>query len=338
MKKTNYEIFLETVEHVFSGCKFQHENILRELSPTILSTSDLLRYFEVPKNPYEMYLKKLPESFKRAVRSELYRADTGWITRSKYEKKVLQYPFEGQSYLVPILSDPAVGIDSSDTSKSKIIVSAFFDNYGAAMSYLENHLHIPKRKNPVEFRWNKLDPKFKQKIHQNIDVLLNLSCKAVLVLNTNFINILRKMTTNNFINMIDGCFTGYNKDPVQNINFRRELRHSFFKCINNIPTHCDPDFLPLRPEKIVRLLVRQLSKYNDEVQHNLPLYAPLTSEESEPIQVADLLAGVINMKISNEESPPHPFSQLFFNRKKLSKKYRKVGVFVKAYFWLREGS
>lgn len=337
MKKTNYRIFLETVERVFSGCKFQHENILRELSPTILSTSDLLGYSEEPKNPYEMYLKQLPESFKRSVRSELYRADTGWITRSKDEKRILQYPFEGQSYLVPIMSDPAVGIDSSDTSESKIIVFAFYDNYGAATSYLENHLHIPKSKNPVEFKWNKLDPKFRHMIHQNIEVILNLSCKAVFIVNTNFINILRKMNTNNFINMIDGCFTGYNKDPVQNINFRRELRHKFFECINNTPTHCDPDFLSIRPERIVRLLVRLLSKYNDEPQPNVPLYALLTSEESEPIQISDLLAGVINMKISNEENPPHPFSQLFFNTKKLSKKYREAGVFIKAYFWLREG-
>jgi len=338
MKKTNYEIFLETVKNVFSGCTFQHENILRELSPTIVSTSDFLRYFEEPKNPYEMYLKQLPESFKRAVRSELYRAETGWITRSNNEKRVLQYQFERQTYLIPILLDPAVGIDSSGTPESTIIVFAFYDNYGAAISYLENHLHIPKSKNPTEFKWNKLDPKYKRVIHQNIDVILNLSCKAVFIVNTNFINILRKMTTNIFINIIDGCFTGYEKDPVQNINFRRELRHKLFDCINNIPTHCDSDFLPLRPEKIVRLLVRLLSKYNGEPQQNLPLYAPLTSEESEPIQVTDLLAGVINMKTSNEENPPHPFSQLFFNTKKLSKKYRNAGVFVKAHYWLREGS
>ena len=100
MKKTNYEVFIESVENVFSGCKFQYEKILREIYPTILSTRDLLGYIDEPKNPYEMYLKQLPESFKRAARSELYRADTGWIPKSKHERRVLHYPLEGQSYLV----------------------------------------------------------------------------------------------------------------------------------------------------------------------------------------------------------------------------------------------
>ena len=334
MKKTNYDVFLETVEKIFIGCKYYHENVLREVNPTILSSSDLIRYIDEPKNPYEMYLKQLPESFKRAVRSELYRADTGWITRSKDERKVLRYTHEGQSYLVPFLSNAAVGIDTSDLSKSKIIVIAFYNNYEAAIQYFENHLRIPRSKNPVEFKWNKLDPKFRQVVHDNMDIILNISCKAVFIMNTNFINKLGKMNANIFINMIDGCFTGYNLHPVQNLHFRKELRRRLFALANNTPSHCDSD-LPLRPERVVRLLVRVLSKYNDEPQPCTPLYAPLTSEESEPIQVTDLLAGVINSKISDEENPPYPFSPLFYNTKKLSKKYREEGVFVKAYYWLR---
>jgi len=336
MKKTNYEVFVETVQHVFSGCKFQHEKTLREIRPTILSSRDLIGHIDVPKNTYEMYLHQLPESFKRAARSELYRADTGWIDKSKNERRVLHYPSESQSYFVPFFSDAAVGIDSSGLSESKIIVFAFFDNYGAAIKYFENHLHIPKSKDPVEFKWNKLDKKYKELLYQNIEVILNLSCKAILIVNTNFLNNVRKLSANVFINMIDGCFTGYSLHPVQNLVFRRSLRQRFFQLINNIPTHCDSDFSPLRPERVVRLLVRQLSTDKGEPQHYLPLYAPLTSEESEPIQVTDLLAGVINLKLSNEENPPNPFSQLYFNTKKLSKEYREAEVFVKGYFWFRD--
>lgn len=338
MKKTNYDIFLETVQNVFFGCKFQHENVLRDLNPTILSTSDLLQFIEEPKNPFEMYLKKLPNSFKAAVRSELYRADVGWLARSKDEKRILRFTFKGYTYLVPILSDPAVGIDSSGLSDSKIIVIAFYDNYKAAIEYLENHLQIPKNKNPVEFKWNKLGPKLKKIIYENIDIILKISCNAVFVINTNFINVLRKMNTNMFINMIDGCFTGYELDPIQNLAYREELRRRFFSLGNNTPTHCDSDFLPLRPERVVRLLVRTLSKYKGELQECVPLYAPLTSEESQPIQVTDLLAGVINSKLSAEESPPYPFYPLYFNSKKLSKQYRAAGVYVKAYYWLNEFS
>ena len=118
MKKTNYKIFLETVENVFSGCTFTHDKVTRELTPTILSTSDLLRHIEEPERPYDMYLHQLPDSFKRSVASELYRAETGWLRRSRDERRVLQYTHEGQSYLVPVLSEPAVGIDSSGLKES----------------------------------------------------------------------------------------------------------------------------------------------------------------------------------------------------------------------------
>ena len=165
-----------------------------------------------------------------------------------------------------------------------------------------------------------------------------MSCRAVFIVNTNFLNIFRKINTNIFINIIDGCFTGYNLHPEQNLIFRKGLRRRFFKFADNTPSHCDSDFLPLRPERIVRLLVRILSKYDGETQPCTPLYAPLTSEESDPIQVTDLLAGVLNNKILNDEKPPNPFLPLYYNTKKLSKKYREHGVFVKAYYWFREGS
>lgn len=335
MKKTNYEVFLDTVEHVFSGCTFQHDKVTRELAPTILSTSDLLSHIEEPKNPYEMYLHQLPESFKRSVSSELYRAETGWLQRSKNRRRVLQYTHEGQSYLVPIFSEAAVGIDSSGLNESRIIVFAFYDNHGAAITYLENHLKIPRSKNPVEYKWNKLNEKNRQIIEKQFNVLLNMSCQGVFIVHTNLLDIFRKMNSNIFTNIIEGFFTGYNLDPVQNLIFRRELRRRFFEFVNNTPSHCDSDFLQLRPERVVRLLVRILSRYNDEPRLCTPLYAPVKSEESEPIQVTDLFAGVINNKISSEENPPNPFLPLYYNTKKLSKKYRER-VFVRGYYWLRE--
>lgn len=331
MKLTNFETFIETVQNAFFGCRFIYEEKLRILKPSILTTSDLLKFIDEPATPHEMYLKSLTESFKKNVRSELYRANVGWIARGQRKRQISIYTINGHTYLVPILSDPSVGIDSSGLDKSKLIVICFFKNYGAAIEYFRNHHKIPKSRNPFEYKWNKLNHHYRDILINNFETILKMSCDGAIIIHTNFEEHF-KMNTNIFINIINGCFTGYSLNPTQNISDRKNIRSRCFTLSNNVPCHCDSDFLPLRPVRIVRLLVRTLSTYPSKCT---PLYASLTSEESEPIQVTDIIAGIMSQKLSDDIIPPKPFSHLFFNDKKLSYKYRKAGVYVKAYYWFR---
>ena len=85
----------------------------------------------------------------------------------------------------------------------------------------------------------------------------------------------------------------------------------------------------------MRLLVRTLSKKDGKIQDCTPLYAPLKSEESQPIQIADTIAGVMAMKIRNDEKPPAHMSHLFFDNRKINRKARKKGKFAEAYYWFK---
>ena len=50
-----------------------------------------------------------------------------------------------------------------------------------------------------------------------------------------------------------------------------------------------------------------------------PVGLRFTSEESNPIQVADLIAGVVSQKILQSEDPHSPFHRLFFDARKLQR-------------------
>jgi len=62
----------------------------------------------------------------------------------------------------------------------------------------------------------------------------------------------------------------------------------------------------------------------------------LRSEESPPIQVADIIAGVIGMKIMNNEELPKPLSRLYFDNRKINRRTRRKGKFAKAYYWFNK--
>jgi hypothetical protein len=336
MERKNYDIFIDAINEVFFGCDFKYQDKYRRLNPTILSTNDILKKNPEPITLFDMYLESLPDSFKETARSEMYRKDTGWIPRGLNEQRIRFYSIEDRTYLVPLLSTPTVGIDSSGLTDSRTIVICFFDNYNAAIEYFCNHLKIPKSSSQIEYKWNKLNQYNRSIVLENFIHIISMSCRGILAIHTNFIEKMRMMNTNIFTNMIDGCFTGYRNDPRQNLSFRNNLRSEFFSLCNNIPIHCDPDFLPLKSGRVVRLLVRVLSRINNRPQPCTPLHAEVTSEESNPIQVADLIAGVVSQKILQGEDPPNLFHRLFFDARKLHRKYSSKGVFVKSYYWTRK--
>lgn len=87
------------------------------------------------------------------------------------------------------------------------------------------------------------------------------------------------------------------------LRLRPNLKRKFFNAVNRVPIHCDADFRPLTPEKVVRLLVQTLAKRDQgRFEEYTPLFANLHSHESQPIQIADLMAGAIKTVIENEKS------------------------------------
>jgi hypothetical protein len=131
------------------------------------------------------------------------------------------------------------------------------------------------------------------------------------------------------LSLIEGCFSGYEKDHRYN-RLRPSLKRKFFESINAIETHCDADFRPLSPNKVVRLLVQTLAKQNGgNFKMFTPLFADLRSHESKPIQVSDIIAGMIRTKIENAHNLD-PLKILPFDIRKM-KKYKKTPP--KAYYW-----
>jgi hypothetical protein len=134
---------------------------------------------------------------------------------------------------------------------------------------------------------------------------------------------------NIFANLIEGCFSGYEGDPTQK-NLRPSLKQKFFMATNGVQVHCDSDFTPLTPGKVVRLLVQTLAKQKGGYfESYTPLFANLHSHESKPIQIADIIAGLVKTKIANEDNQ-ETVKSLPYDLRKL-KKYSDNPP--KAYFW-----
>lgn len=107
------------------------------------------------------------------------------------------------------------------------------------------------------------------------------------------------------------------------------VEEEVFQAVNGVEIHCDADFRPLTPEKMVRLLVQTLAKKNGEYESYTPLFANLRSHESKPIQIADIIAGAIRTMIE-KGVPLNPLELLPFDLRKM-KKYSDNPP--KAYFW-----
>jgi hypothetical protein len=158
----------------------------------------------------------------------------------------------------------------------------------------------------------------------------------MMVIDTNLVNSDNHLTKNQLIAMLDGCFTGYANNPDQNAAFRTTLRNNFFQLIDNVQCHCDPDFQSIKPPELVRTLVRILSKRGGKIQQCTPLYAPLRSPESQPIQLTDLIAGSIKTNLVPEADPPLSLKRLYFDERHLSTSDQRRGIYVRAYHWERK--
>lgn len=331
MFRHHYDLFLDTIKRLYFGFHF---NIKREqlyVPPIIPSPYDILKDVSNPIEPIEKFIATLPEDFRRNAKTEMYRSGRGWIDRGLREGKLIKFEHEGNIRLAPKLSSSAVGIDSS----SNIFSVCCFDNYQGGIVYIDKYINIPKSKKKNEYKWQRLDTTNRNTLSKHLKLILNISCRGVFTINTNIINSTNKLTQNQLVGLIEGCFTGYETHPEQNGVLRTKIKNTFFDWCNEIPIHCDPDFQTLRPDKIVKILVQTLSKRKGIVQECTPIFATLESEKSTPIQLSDLIVGTINYKLRNMEDPPQPFKRLLFDNRKLSKKLRREHRWAKGYYWLR---
>ncbi len=80
---------------------------------------------------------------------------------------------------------------------------------------------------------------------------------------------------------------------MKHVSSESKTSEELFQLSNDTPIHCDSDFQPLIPEKIVKQLVRILV-------NNKPYDATHTlkdSHESEPIQITDILCGTLKQHV-----------------------------------------
>lgn len=334
-KQSNYDIFIHIIHQMYLGCDFQYDRRTISLNPQIFSPYFILREIKTPITPLEKYVKHLPSDFLANARSEMYRKEGGWINRGVNEGIIIRFIEEGETKLIPVLqSGISVGIDSS----RNLFAVCCLDNVLTGIRYVEKYLKIRRDIRKNEFNWHSLNPIDKTYLITKINTLLNISCKAVFIINTNLINSTNRLTRSQFRGLIQGSFTGYETNPTQNAEFRQNLRRYLFSLCNNISTHCDPDFGRLRPPAIVDLLVRELSRIGGKTQPCIPTCATVASHESSSIQLADLIAGAFSTQIDVlNKIPPYPTKHLLFNDKWISKTDTRKKRWAKAYYWLREG-
>lgn len=319
----SYDLFVDIVRSAFLGKNQLVNGNSYTLEPTMFRKYDLLRKspeFQ-SKTGMNRLFSELPSDFTSTAKSELYRRSGGWIERAYSERKVKQFQIEQDVYLVPILSKPAVGIDTSGNSGDRFVCFAFYDNYKAAYHYLENFLQLPKtRGQRAEFKWNKLNPECRKVVDQEIESILGMSAEFIFMIKTNALDNPVEKAIDIFIKLIEGCFSNYEHKSAD----RLKMRNKLFKLANEVQIHCDADFDPLGPDKIVKQFVKILSFDNEHT----PLHAEKDSHESEPIQVTDILCGALKDRIIHRQH--EGLTPWEFHNKLKSDGIKKD---AKCYFW-----
>ncbi|MBT0160122.1 hypothetical protein G4O51_09070 [Candidatus Bathyarchaeota archaeon A05DMB-2] len=325
------KLFLAIIRAAYLGDKFQHNNSTYNLKPTLVNPYDFSRRIINPSNDYYKLLASLDSHFKDLARTEVYRRNTGWIAqglKGYHGQRIRRIKHDKEIYLIPVLSNnSSVGIDTSSIGqKTSVIAFCFIPDAEAAYTYLERHLLLPKTHNHAEFKWIKLNRDYKAKILENFNLLLPLCCNALLIIETDAIVSPVGKFENTFKNLIEGCFSGYERE----VNKRTALKRTMFQLANNVPIHCDKDFPHLPSDKAVKLFVQTLAKQNGWYERYTPLYAPLASHESKPIQIADIIAGTIRTKIQQNEALD-PLIPLPFDKRKIASC---PGKSAKAFYWI----
>jgi len=320
----SYDLFTELVRCSFLGGNQVIEAKPFTLEPTILRKYDFLRSDPEfgSKTQMNRLFSELPSDFKSTAKSELYRKKKGWIEKSNNERKVKQFSVGEDIFLIPFLSKSSVGIDTSSKDNDTYVCIAFFDNHSAGYHYLENIINLPKAKkgNGDEFKWNKLNPECRQYVSENLETLLKISCTMVIVIKTNALKSPDEKLVDVFIKLINGWFTNYDYKSDERVLLRKEL----FKLSNETPIHCDSDFQPLTPVKIVKQFVKILADGNSFDAS----YVLKDSHESEPIQITDILCGALKQHIIDKNN--NFLIPWEFHNKLKTKNSEK---FAKCYIW-----
>jgi hypothetical protein len=328
------DLFFEIIEKAYQGREFVYENETFRLDPTLVRPADFhRRTFSSSPTSYESLLKVLDPGFKSLASSEVYRVRTGWIARGLIGyngHKIRRIAIDEDLFLIPDLSQtPSVGIDTSGLGNNEtIIVVCCIPDYDGAYFFLEQHMELPKDKQKNELHWSKLNESYRKKLLENYKLTLSICCDGLLVIRTNALIDRRDKIENLFKNLVEGCLSGYEKHPTQK-TLRPALKKKFFGKVNAVQTHCDSDFRPLTPNKVVRLLVQTLAKRNGGYSEKYtPLFADLRSHESRPLQITDIIAGMTKTII--DQGRLEPLQLLPFDLRKM-RKYSDHPP--KAYFW-----
>jgi len=327
------DLFLSIIQDAYLGQKFVYKNKTFNLEPALVTPYDFSRKIRHPTTDYEKLLASLDPRFKDAARAEAYRKKKGWIAhglRGYHGKRIRRVKIDKNIFLLPVLSDKnSVGIDTSSIEhRTTILAFCFIPDYEATYTYLEKHLNLPKTHNREEIKWTKLNQNYKAKVLERFKLLLSISCDAILLIETDAIISPIGKFENVFKNLIEGCFSGYEKDPNQ-ARLRPALKKKFFQLANDVQVHCDKDFPHLASDKAVKLFVQTLAKQNGWYEKYTPLFATLKSHESKPIQLADIIVGAARTKIQNKE-PLEPLTPLAFDKRKIASL---EGRYAKAYYW-----
>jgi hypothetical protein len=309
-----YGVFLQAVRDGFSGGTIRRESKIFTFSPRLVQPYDFLRRRE-GRDDFERYLDSIDERFFEVARSEMYRRERGWIDRAVGSGEIRRVRVGELEALVPRLSTSAsVGIDSSSIGNHWRIFGLFaIPDEASAYGYLEKHLGLPKTHNHGEIRWSKLNPEKRGSVIARFEQCIGVCCQAALLINTDVLTGAKSQIRDRIANLVDGCFGGYEKTDAQN---RKSLRKRFFEMMNGAPVHCDPDFSPLPPGEVVRVILKRLSKQDGEFAECTPLVAQLHSHESRPIQIADVLVGAIG-RLLGERKSILPLRRLRFDPRRI---------------------
>jgi len=323
-KKDYLGLFGGIVRAAFLGETFRLDRNNYVLNPTLVGKYDVLRSISNPASEFERLVKDLPADFKTVAKSELYRRSGGWIEKGEESRRFKEIELDGKPSVIPILGKPSVGIDTSSDSEWTYLCIACFDDVESGYSFLEKHLRLPKAKEPAEIKWLKLNPAYRESVTGKLPALIGMSCNAILVIKTNALMNPEEKIVDVFIKLISGSFSGYERMQGE---LRTALKDKFFTLINETPTHCDPDFSPLTTDKIVRQLVRTLAGTRPFV----PLHAGLKSEESHPIQVADVICGAVKGLLQGKLQEKIGLVQIPYDNKLKGKERT-----AKVYYWTKE--
>lgn len=224
MVKERLQLFLRIVRAAYLGRSLNYKGRAFRLEPTIVSPYDFIRKISKPQSEFEELLESLNKGFKKEAKTELYRSERGWIDqgiRGYAGIQIRKAKVGKKGSLLPVLSPPAVGIDTrSIENTSTVFAFCFFSDPKAGHVYLEKYLRLPKTKDPVEFKWRKLDPEWRKVFLGKFEQFLDIFCNAVLIVRTNAFIPPKGKRANIFINLIDGCFKGYGYLGKQRENLR----------------------------------------------------------------------------------------------------------------------